>query len=285
MRRILAATDLAERTRAAVGRAVQLCRELNAELTVVHVIDRELPAAVIEREQAAASELIRDQLARWGMTCGEAAGEARVVIATGKDWVDILRIADEETADLLVMGPHRDRGFRDLFQGTTIERVIRRGHRPVLMVTRPGEEPYRKAMVGMDFSVGSRRALEFGRLMAPQASLAVLHAYGIPFKGIMMGGIPASETQEAIAEPFESIIQEEMTAFLAGLDTPGRPIERILREGDVEGAIRTEAARRCVEVLMLGTHGRTGIARALLGSVTEGFLADPPCDVLTVKAW
>lgn len=285
MKRVLVATDLSDRSRVAVGRAVQLSSALQAELLVLHVIDRELPASKIEQEQPLARELVERQVREAQGAEASEASRTEICVRVGRPWFDILQVADEQEADLLVLGGHRDRGFRDLFSGTTIERVIRRGFRPLLMAIGEPAEPYREIMAGLDFSIASRRALEFTHVLLPGCSICGVHAYSIPFKGLMRSDAPVRESREVIVRPFEKMIHEELDAFLAEIDTPAAPVKRVLREGAPEEVLRGEAAKQRADLLVMGTHGRTGVARALLGSVTLGFLADPPCDVLVVKAW
>lgn len=285
MKRILAATDLSDRSRLAVSRGVRLSKALKVELLVLHVIDRELPASMIEQEQRLARELVERQLREAQADEATRVPRVEISIRVGRAWSDILRLADELNIDLLVLGSHRDRGFRDLFSGTTIERVIRRGFRPVLMAVRDPVEPYRQIVAGLDFSIGSRRALEFTHRLLPGIQICGVHAYSIPFKGLMTTEANVRESRDVIVRPFEKMINEEMDAFLAEIDTPAAPVQRVLCEGTPEEVLRSESAGRKADLLVMGTHGRTGIARALLGSVTLGFLADPPCDVLVVKAW
>ncbi|HXV50076.1 MAG TPA: universal stress protein, partial [Candidatus Binatia bacterium] len=59
--------------------------------------------------------------------------------------------------------------MKDLLLGTTAERVVRKGDRPVLVVKRAADAPYRRVVVGVDFSEDSRYALELALRLAPQA--------------------------------------------------------------------------------------------------------------------
>jgi nucleotide-binding universal stress UspA family protein len=59
----------------------------------------------------------------------------------------------------------------------------------------------------------------------------------------------------------------------------------VLRRGAVGEVLREQIATLKPDLLVVGTHGRTGVAGAVLGSVATGLLSDPPCDVLAVKAW
>lgn len=78
-------------------------------------------------------------------------------------------------------------------------------------------------------------------------------------------------------------LQEQMAKLKPAGSTV--PVERLLREGGgaVEVILATEKSRRC-DVIVMGTHGRRGLGRLLLGSVAEAVLRQAPCPVLTVRA-
>ena len=75
---------------------------------------------------------------------------------------------------------------------------------------------------------------------------------------------------------------EELVEFRDAIDHAGVPVETVLWMGDVAHEIRQAARDRSVDLLVMGTHGRTGIGRLVLGSVTEAILRRPPVPVLTV---
>ena len=68
-----------------------------------------------------------------------------------------------------------------------------------------------------------------------------------------------------------------------GVD-PGR-LHKVLAHGEVHQVLSREVERLKPDLLAMGTHGRTGIAHAFLGSIAEDLLGRPPCDALAVKAW
>ena len=84
------------------------------------------------------------------------------------------------------------------------------------------------------------------------------------------------------------MIESEMAALIEaapnaqGLD---ERMHKVVRHGDVHATLRAEADRLQPDLLVLGTHGRVGLSRMVLGSIAEDFLNQPPCDVLAVKAW
>ena len=126
---------------------------------------------------------------------------------------------------------HRGSQLADMFRGTPVERIIRPSKIPVLLAKETVRAPYSNVMVGVDFSVYSRRAVEFVVRFVP-------------------GG-----------------------CF------------RLVQEGMVREVLQRQIGRQKPDLLVIGTHGRTGVAHAFLGSVAEELLREPPCDVLAVKAW
>lgn len=81
------------------------------------------------------------------------------------------------------------------------------------------------------------------------------------------------------------MVQEEFATFLPPDDLAGLNANLIIRNGDVRQVLCEEADRPTADLLVVGTHGRTGVSHELLGSVAEDILRSPPCDVLAVKAW
>ena len=284
MKRILVATDLSERSDRAIDRAIILARKFGARLTVLHVIDEDLPASVADRQKEAASANLQEHLS----TLSNAkALEVEPVVTFGKDWTEILRRAEDDGSELIVLGTHRERGLGGLLRGTTVERVIRNGNIPVLVAKNRATRDYGSIVVGVDFSVYSGAAVEFGLRFASDAKVCLVHAYEVPFKAFLSGASTHGEIKKAHEEQFSHMVGQEMAGFLARLGTPPpeEPIERVMREGGPHEVIHEEVAKLGAELLILGTHGRTGVSHAFLGSVAEEFLNDPPCDVVTVKAW
>src|SRR5512138_2842432 len=93
------------------------------------------------------------------------ASDPELLLRAGDPFQETLQAADEDRADLIAMGSHRKDILRDVFVGTTIERVIRTGHHPVLMVNRPPEAPYRRVLLAVDLSESSAHAVRSARAL------------------------------------------------------------------------------------------------------------------------
>lgn len=282
MNRLLVATDLSERSDRALERAVLIARDVGAHLTIVHVLRDDLPSALVDSRRAEAQQALEQRVAQ---VPGVRDISVSLHADAGRDWKQILARAEQDQASLIVLGRHRDRGIAGLFRGTTAERVIRQGDQPVLLVKERASQPYARIVVAVDFSVHSRRAVEFALALAPSARLHLVHVFDVPRWSVL----PREPSPDAHAEEqkarFMAMIEEEMNALLARLGRPHPALDWRIRQGAVWETLTGEIAELKADLLVLGTHGRTGVSHALLGSVAEWFLENPPCDVATVKAW
>ena len=148
---ILVASDLTERSRPALHRALQLKQQLAAEMTLLHVVEPGLPAAVTERRRQEALSVLREEI--------NAAyqGELRrfsLDILVGERLGTIIEQAGTRGADLIILGDTTKRRWKDLFIGTTTERVVRHSRQPVLVVSRPGKRALQARVGGMGLVTG-----------------------------------------------------------------------------------------------------------------------------------
>lgn len=282
---ILAATDLSARSDRALARAINLASQLEANLTVVHVIDNDLPARIHKQLLSTAQTEIDDCLTRLNVPKGL---EVNTHVLSGTSEQDILGTADAAQADVIVMGLHRNESGARPLTGTTLERVIRTGNRPVLVVKDPVEAPYASTLVATDFSIHARLGLRFADALAPTSSLHLIHAFHVPFIGLHPGESIRDDVKAAHEAELKQFADEEMAHLVYGTlsSNSARPAPAMKAvAGDVRGVIHGEIERLNPDLLVLGTHSRTGIAHMVLGSVAVDFLNRPPCDVLAVKAW
>ncbi len=131
MQSLLMATDLSSRSDRALERAVSIAREAGAKLTIVHVVDDALPPSVADAQEEFARTAIREH-ARSLTKRGRPQVSIEVVV--GRPYAQIFEAAEKSDAELIVLGMHREDTLKDMFRGTTVERVIRTGPFPVLLV-------------------------------------------------------------------------------------------------------------------------------------------------------
>jgi nucleotide-binding universal stress UspA family protein len=226
---------------------------------------------------------------------------------------EILRVSDEVGADLIVLGTHGRTGLHRLLVGSIAEAVLRRARCPVLAVRSavhlaampdtkdvapPGPErmpgveeacgsaapqgrghasPIRTILCPTDFSDRSAIAIPVARSLARDhgARLVVLNV--APVEDVY-GTIPVLSDLPAHRETLEG-----MREILEDSDLKA-PVETQLRLGQAAAEILQSAEELRCDLIVMGTHGRTGLGRALMGSVAEAVLRGARCPVLMIKA-
>lgn len=281
--RILCATDLSSRSDRALRRAALLARQAAAELVMLSVVDDDQPRLLVETERREVAALLASQASGVPELQGL---QPRLRVEAGDAFDTIIHVAEAEQADLIVMGEHRKRLLRDMVVGTTIERVMRLGHRPVLMVNRSAERPYRRLLAAVDMSERSadalRTALRLG--LATGAEWTVFHAFHQPGRGSMMlADLPAAAVEGHVATTAAET-HAALTRFLGGID-PGfasRPPKIVLEEGTPADTLEAAVRRLSPDLVVMGTRGHGLVGRLILGSVAETALRTLACDVLAV---
>lgn len=288
IKKILVASDLSDYSTMALTRAASLARRHGAALSALHVIDPVRPTETgdwmwpagmppAELEARAATEA-RADLARQLADSGTS-----IHTRTGKPFVEIIQQARAEQADLVVMGAHGRRFLHDLLLGTTTERVVRKGDRPVLTVKLPPQGDYRQVLVAVDFSDTCVQALQFAAVLAPDASITVLHAYELWYEGKLRTGGANSDDVEAVRRLYAQQALERAREFVqnAGFD-PDR-LRLLVRHGYPASVITQVTEELNTDLVALGTHGQSVLHYVLLGSVAEHVLREARADVLLVR--
>lgn len=284
MRRILVATDLSSRADRAMRRAAIAAAARGAELLILYAVDDDQPAAIVEATRREAAAL----LARAADGLPELSGLAtRTLVEAGDPFDVILRVAQEQACDLIVLGEHRRRLLRDMLVGTTVERVIRLSRRPVLMVNTLPIGPYRQVLAASD--LGPAAAAMLGAAAATglldDAALSVLHARESAVGAVLAAGGAPAERRAEHKEAALRQAREELAAFLAGLGHPAlRGAEALAVAQPPVPAILGAVERLRPDLLVIGTRGAASMERAVLGSVAAEVLRQVGCDALTIPA-
>jgi nucleotide-binding universal stress UspA family protein len=211
--------------------------------------------------------------------------ESRIV--EGVPAYEIIETARESGAELITMGTHGLTGPERVFFGSVAERVVRMAPVPVLTVRRP-EHGFvdctagAKRIVGLknilmptDFSEASAYAARYACALAKEygARLHVLHVVSV-----------AARDRENV--PLDREIEKEAEGSIVRFmehECQGLEVVREVKAGIPFQEIVSDARKRDVDLLVMGTHGRTFLKYALLGSVTAKVVRKAPCPVLTVR--
>jgi nucleotide-binding universal stress UspA family protein len=280
IKHILVATDLSDRAERAFERGARLGRERAATVDLLHVVEGGLLAQVQERRRALADEYLRAWFA--GLPEAQRSG-VRLNVETGDPFAVILEQAVERKADLVVLGEPGKRGLKELFVGTTAERVVRHSDRPVLIVKQRASDAYRRVLVAVDFSEGASRAFDAACEVAPGAEFLAVYAWQVPAVGLATRQAAEKAVEEENAL-LRRRIERQARDHLVALASPPRAPRIEMTEGNPFFVIREAIASYQPDLLAMGTHARSGIAIARVGSLAREFLVEAPCDVLVARA-
>lgn len=279
---ILLATDLSSRCDRAMDRAAHLADLWGARLVVLNVIEHEYELAEParsadlpswrrppEREAVVAAQVRRD--------LGGTLKGAEIRVVEGAAVATIEAVAREIGADLIVTGIARDETLGRYFLGSTVERLARRTPVPLLIV-KSRMRPYGEVLVATDFSPSSQHALTAAARFFPQTPLTLLHAWEIPFSGFL--DKPDfrrqwTEMEKAGCDTF--VAQSELS------QDRRRDLRVLLEHGSPETMVRTYMRDKGVDLVVVGTHGRSGLFDVRLGGTAKRILESAPGDVLLVR--
>jgi nucleotide-binding universal stress UspA family protein len=289
--RILVGIDFSSEAELALAHALQLARRTGASLTLTHVVP--LPADLtadssydpLFRATALAGELVARQkedassmLAEVAAYCRSSGVECEVLLMDDTPSGGLARGAAEAHVDLVVVGSHGRTGVRRLLLGSVAERTTRLTDRSTLVArgAATAEDGYQRILVACDFSpytdVAIRAALT---LAADGARIEVVHCWQTP---VMPAGMPVATMRDDL----EHDVAQAGARLLASYQgrAPGAHLAFVPLEGAPAEALRARAEETGSELIVVGSHGRRGVKRWLLGSVAEAIVRHAPCSVL-----
>jgi len=287
---ILAAMDLDKGSDELLRQADALARSYKVKLSVCHVLPEifavrplfpqlHLDDALKLYDLEAA---VRDALLKRIRTVtAREPPQIEIEIEQGTVHAGILRAADNIGASAVVVGGKIDhKGLHIL--GSSAEHVVRYAHCPVLVAR---HSPEGKVLAATDFSDLALPAVEAGAAEARhrKADLAIINAIDLltgmrPFYGDVYG---YSAPPTDLSDQMRKIWQQRLDECVHHFKAKGGGL---LREGPAVPAILSAAAELPAQLLVLGTHGRTGLSRMIaLGSVAEAVVRAAPCSVLIVR--
>jgi nucleotide-binding universal stress UspA family protein len=276
--RVLVGLDLTERSQAAFARACELAQASNGTLSLLHVISDALPGRLREDHESYGKEALDTYALR-----ARAKGVAHIdqSMPCGREYEQLIELVKSGGADLVVLGRHRPSSVLQDMLGTTVDRVLRLGGVPVLLARTGKEGPYKNILVAVDFSPASRRALQQTIRWFPAAQITVIHAYGSP-RRLLADAAARKSIAETHRLALKGFIDEVGNAL--GPDYAGAvaSITSVVEHGWAEDVVLGRADATKPDLVVLGTHARSGIGHALLGSVAEVVLLEAPCDVMAV---
>ena len=267
--RILLAVDGSQYSEGAIRVAAAMARKCESELYVmsIGIVNPQYSTLMsnleFEAEKKAQGNVDAAIAAMSGVTCQSVVrlgdGPARVIVAT----------AEELRADVIVMGRHGRRGLARWRLGHATAKVVGHAPCPVMVVPTAASMWEKRVLVATD---GSR----YGEVAAVTAG-KIAEVCRLPLT--VVSAVLSGHSQER-----RQIAQAAIDDVVAEMGKTGVSASGHLAEGRPDKAIIESASRDGADLIVMGSHGRTGMEKVLMGSVSEKVLNQADCAVLVVKS-
>lgn len=211
---------------------------------------------------------------------GRTADRFSVTIEDGDPHAAIVKSAESWHADLVIVGYRGATGLSRIWLGGVAEKVSRLAHCPVLVV-RP-KSGTRRVVVGTDFSDPALPAVKaaFDEAERVGGSVTLTHCVEWPLLPSDGAGFTSATVSADLLDDIRTEAANKLDA--AAKDCPV-PIEQRIAHGRASVELVRLAEAIDADLLVVGTRGRTGISRVLLGNVAETVVRSAPCPVLVVR--
>ena len=295
--KILVAIDFSTHSEAAFQQAVWLARKSGAKVVLGYV-----PADLRKVVQCASAKAKLDLLLGEGdrferevrqqsdahmkqmiASLNVSGVEVRCETLLGEPFVEIIHAVQQEGYDLVLAGTRGLAGWKEFFVGSTAKRLVGKCPSSVWIVKSEYSRPPKVVLAATDFSDVSRRAVQEGLWIAQQASaeLHLLHVIdGADVPPDLLDKVPEGST---LRHEIDEEAKTRMTDFLASLNSDTSKMHVHVSSGTPWKEIGRLAHAYQVDLIAMGTVGRSGIKGVFLGSTAEKVLGSCDCSMLTVK--
>lgn len=297
LQRILCAVDFSGFSRRALDHALSVARSYGSTVTALHVVapapavvagayfgSEVAPPIMLPTMDAATATRELERL----VTSEQVPGvKVETLVTEGSEvYREILAQADHLDANLVVIGTHGRTGFERLFLGSTAEKVLRKGRRPVMTVPpkapdamASGPVPFARIVCGVDFSRSSRIALDYATSLAQQnnAALALVHiieTHPLYADFAPPAAIDLHAWVEQATSRLHQLVPDPVRATCS--------IAELVREGTPHQEILGFAQEVAADLIVLGVRGRRAADLLFFGSTTHHVIREARCAVLTV---
>ena len=284
--RLLLATDSSEFSEGVIREAIRMARRCGSKLTAISVIETNpefestAPQVLekMEKEVRGHLDSVQARAKQEGVAC-------ETTISEGEDsYKHIVDEAAAQKSTLIVMGRRGKKGFRRLVMGSTTSWTI--GHSPcsVLVVPRNAQVEFKSIVVASDGSPHSAAAASeaIGIAKRNSAKLTVLAV--VPADIAMPTDIDfATIAREKLADQEMQSAEKNAKAVKEAAQRAGVDAQAFVMSGKPADAIIEIAKDKSADLIVVGSHGRTGLDRLLMGSVAERVIVLSTCAVLVAK--
>ena len=297
-KKILCSTDFSEYSEHAMRYATAFSKISGGTIDCVHVVDTGfvkdgsmdgvyVSSADLQRSLDAIKETAEKELGHFIRKEHFLGVDMTPHLREGHAAGEIVKLADEIGADLLIIATHGRSGLERLVFGGTCDKVLRLSKTPVLAIKHPEHEALEedgslkinRILCPLDFSELSQSGLGLAADLARQfgATIVLAHVVDARFDYPEWTAQVAMNTSEYLAKSAEEHLKS-VAEKMGGVET-----EIFVTQGVPHRVLTDKTKENDIDLVIITTHGRKGLARALLGSVTEKVVRSAGCPVLTVR--
>jgi len=279
LQNILVPTDFSDSSEKAIEASIQLAKEFKSKITLLYVSSYE---KILKETEILLEEAIHEKLSVLKLKIIEEKVEVPdIIIEKGVEFEKIIETAQEIDANVIVVGSG-SKNKNDKFKlGTTVEKLMRKNQIPLWVVKNEPVSPVRRIICPVDYSDASKRALLNAITISKRfkAELTVIHI----FEPIEVTSIGSSVNSEEENKNRRDKKELEFNNFLNQCNFESIKYNTELLEGVPFLEILRAAKKKSSDLLIMGTTGKTGLSKLLMGSVTEKVTRELPCSFITTK--
>jgi nucleotide-binding universal stress UspA family protein len=291
---IVIAVDGSDEAKRAAQRGLQLAQDFDANVAVLSVVEQKAlqltetsdeKAQLRERGEMALTE-IEGLASQYGQTVS-------TKLLEGKPAVRISEYADEQNADLIVVGRQGLTGLGRRLLGGVTERILHRSNVPVLVISGEDNEDemeadYSRVLITTDGSENAEVAIPHGTIIAQRygSDVHVLNVVDLQAAG---GAFNAGGLEKEFLERLDARGQDAVDSVANTIEesasdlTVETAVERTASFDGAAAGVREYVEENEIDLVIMGSHGRSNLKRQLLGSVASTVLRTVDVPVLVVK--
>jgi len=280
LEKILIAQDFGKSSENVISSAIELAKIFQSTIVPIHV----LPDNVVDEKVR--TILNETALAKLDETTtlmkNEGVKSEKPILMVGAPHEAIVRAAIDVNANLILLGSGETKKGDTFRLGTTAERIIQKSVKPVFVIKESVLLNVHHILCPVDFSDASKRALKNAITMARRFKseltiLAVCELQGSTW-------FTSDKDKEKENELRYKLHKEEFDTFLRDFNLIDLNWTKEIPRGNPSEKILSTISRKMIDLLIMGTAGRTGLNRMFMGSVTEKVVREVPCSFLTLKS-
>ena len=279
LKNILLATDFSKSSEHVLEHAIEIAKIFKSEITLIYVlpnnIDNEKAKTLLKEFASKQLDLINDKIKN------EDVSTSKPILEYGIFSDKITQAAEKINANMIIIGAGEKLKGNVLQLGSNAEKIIKKSNKPVFVVKNEKEFNIKKIFCPVDFSAESKRALKNAITMSHRfkAQIVIFTVYEVAHLYSIQNKVSIEEEIEIIHASHE----KKFTAFLSDFNLVGLDLILEIKQGLPDVEILKAIIKYDSDLLIIGTTGKSGISKILMGSVTEKVIRKIPSSFITLK--